>query len=123
HDKLYLVVSDTRLQSLQQINETVLRSGSNGVVMLDDVALVQNSTAPQYTRVTADGHDAVLLNIYQQPGGNTVQIAHDITVKLQEQAHILPPGVRIANWYDQSQLIRAAEASVRDAIAIGVGLA
>jgi multidrug efflux pump subunit AcrB len=123
HDKLYLVLSDTRLQNLQHITETVLRSGPNGVVRLDDVALVQNSTAPQYTRVTADGHDAVLLNIYQQPGGNTVQIAHDITAMLQQQAHTLPPGVRLANWYDQSHLILASEASVRDAIAIGVGLA
>jgi multidrug efflux pump subunit AcrB len=123
HNKLYLVVSDTRVQGLQQLNQTILRSGPNGVVRLDDVALVQNDTAPQYTRVTADGHDAVLVSIYQQPGGNTVQIAHDIAATLQEQAHTLPQGVRMVNWYDQSQLILAAEASVRDAIAIGVGLA
>ena len=25
--------------------------------------------------MTADGRDAVLVNVYQQPGGNTVQIA------------------------------------------------
>jgi len=123
HDKFYLVVSDTRVQGLQQLNQTILRSGPHGVVRLDDVALVQNDTAPQYTRVTADGHDAVLVSIYQQPGGNTVQIAHDIAATLQAQAHTLPQGVRMVNWYDQSQLILAAEASVRDAIAIGVGLA
>ena len=123
HDKLYLVVSDTRFQNRQQIDETVLRAGPNGVVTLDDIAVVQDSAEPQYTRVTADGHDAVLLNIYQQPGGNTVEIANDIKSTLQDQAHNLPPGVRIANWYDQSHLILASEASVRDAIAIGVGLA
>jgi len=123
HDKLYLVVSDTRFQNRQQIDETVLRAGPNGVVTLDDIAVVQDSAEPQYTRVTADGHDAVLLNIYQQPGGNTVEIANDIKSTLQDQAHNLPPGVRIANWYDQSHLILASGASVRDAIAIGVGLA
>jgi multidrug efflux pump subunit AcrB len=31
--------------------------------------------------------------------------------------------VKLANWYDQSQLVTAAETSVRDAILIGIGLA
>ena len=123
HDKLYLIVSDTRLKDVEQIQQTILRSGPNGVVRLDDVASVRKDTVPQYQRVTADGHDAVLLNIYQQPGGNTVQIARDIKAKLDAERKNLPPGIHIANWYDQSELILASEASVRDAILIGVGLA
>ncbi len=123
HDKLYLIVSDTRFQNLNHIKQTILRSGANGVVKLDDVATVQDSTQPQFVRVTADGHDAVLMNIYQQPGGNTVQIAKDIKAKLEEAKRTLPSGVRVANWYDQSDLIVASERSVRDAIAIGVALA
>ncbi len=35
----------------------------------------------------------------------------------------LPSGVRIANWYDQSELITDAARSVRDAISIGIVLA
>ncbi|HZL36554.1 MAG TPA: efflux RND transporter permease subunit [Tepidisphaeraceae bacterium] len=123
HDKLYLVVSDTRFKGLEQINKTVLRSGAQGVVTLEDVAMVRHDTEPQFIRVTADGHDAVLMNIYQQPGSNTVQIARDIKAKLQEERKNLPPGVKVANWYDQSDLILASESSVRDAIAIGIGLA
>lgn len=123
HDKLYLVVSDTRFQDLSQISQTVMRSGPNGVVRLGDVASVRDDTEPQYVRVTADAHDAVLLNVYQQPGGNTVQIAKDIKAKLDEEKRNLPSGIRIANWYDQSDLILASEGSVRDAIAIGIVLA
>ena len=123
HDKLYLVVSDTRLQDLNHIRQTILRSGPNGVVKLADVALVRDDTEPQYVRVTADVHDAVLVNIYQQPGGNTVQIAKNIKAKLEEQKRNLPSGIHIANWYDQSDLILASESSVRDAIGIGVVLA
>ena len=47
HYKLYLVVSDTRLQSLEQIRQTVLKSGANGLVRLEDVADVSESTVPQ----------------------------------------------------------------------------
>src|SRR5438552_14921444 len=67
YDKLYLVISDTRFQKFEQIAHTVLRSTPDGVVLLDDVATVQHSSEPQWVRVTADGHDAVLFQFYQQP--------------------------------------------------------
>lgn len=127
HDKLYLVISDTRLKTLDQIKQTILRSGPDGVVRLDDVAAVRPDVEPQYTRVTADGHGAVLFNIFQQPGGNTVQIAKDIKAKLETLQKTLPElkdgSIKVANWYDQSGLILASESSVRDAIGIGIVLA
>jgi len=120
HYKLYLTISDTRFHDLNQIRDTILRSGENGLVRLDDIATVSRGTVPQWTRATADGHDAVLFQIYQQPGGNTVQIAREIKNKLAGFRPNLPKEIRIANWYDQSQLIVASANSVRDAIIIGV---
>ncbi len=120
HYKLYLVMSDTRLSGLDQILSTVMRSGPNGIVRLEEVATVQRDIVPQWQRVTADGHDSVLIQVYQQPGGNTVQIARDIKAKLGAFQPQLPEGVRISNWYDQSELIIASATSVRDAIIIGV---
>ncbi len=120
HYRLYLTVSDTRIHGLDQLRETILRSGKNGLVRLEDVATVSHGTVPQWTRTTADGHDAVLLQVYQQPGGNTVQIARDIKKKLAGFRSHLPKGIKIANWYDQSELILSSAASVRDAIIIGV---
>jgi CzcA family heavy metal efflux pump len=118
--KLYLIVSDTSFSSLDEIRQTVLRSGKNGLVRLEDIAAVTETTVPQWTRVTADGHDAVLFQVYQQPGGNTVKIARDIKNLLAGFRSHLPPGIKVANWYDQSQLILASAGSVRDAILIGV---
>jgi len=123
HYKLYLLLSDTRIRSLKTIGETVLRSGTDGLVRLEDIARVYATTAPQWLRVTADGHDAVLVQVYQQPGGDTVQIVDAVKQRLKTYRDKLPRGVHIANWYDQSQLITASARSVRDAITIGVGLA
>lgn len=120
HYKLYLVMSDTRLAGLEQVRRTVLRTGPNGMVRLEEVATVQRDIVPQWQRVTADGHDAVLIQVYQQPGGNTVQIARDAKARLAAFQRDLPKGVRICNWYDQSELIIASTTSVRDAIIIGV---
>src|SRR5947209_12278147 len=123
YDKLYLVVSDTRFKKFEQIEHTVLRSTPDGVVLLDDVATVEHSSEPQWVRVTADGHDAVLFQVYQQPSGNTVEIAHGIKAKLREIRKQIPDEVKVADWYDQSDLIIASEHSTRDAILIGMVLA
>ncbi|MDA8241518.1 MAG: efflux RND transporter permease subunit [Nitrospiraceae bacterium] len=123
HYKLYLVMSDTRFSGLDQVRNTVLRSGKDGPVLLEDIAAVSRDRAPQWTRVTADGHDAVLLNVYQQPGGNTVRIARELKAKLAAFKSRIPAGVKIANWYDQSRLIISSASNVRDAILIGVALA
>jgi CzcA family heavy metal efflux pump len=119
HYKLYLAMSDTRLKTLNNIRQAVLSNGPNGIVRIEDVATVQPDTVPQWLKVTADGRDAVLVNVYQQPGGNTVQIAKDIKAKLAHFQPQIPNGVKISNWYDQSELILASAGSVRDAIIIG----
>ncbi|MBU6514238.1 MAG: efflux RND transporter permease subunit, partial [Betaproteobacteria bacterium] len=119
--KLLLALADSRLHDARQIGELVVRATPAGVVRLRDVARVSRGTVPQWTTVTADGKPAVLLNIYQQPGGNSVQIARDVRRLL--AATRLPAGVHLANWYDQSQLVIDSALSVRDAILIGVVLA
>src|SRR5437773_890045 len=123
YDKLYLVVSDTRFKKFDEIEHTVLRSNPDGVVLLDDVATIEHSAEPQWVRVTANGHDAVLFQVYQQPSGNTVEIARGIKAKLREIRKQIPEGVKIADWYDKSDLILASEHSTRDAILIGLVLA
>ncbi|HEY4038195.1 MAG TPA: efflux RND transporter permease subunit [Burkholderiaceae bacterium] len=123
HYKLYLVIANNSLNDIGQLQRTVVRSGSDGAVTVADVATVERSTVPQWVRVTADGKDAILFNVYQQPGGNSVQIARQVKQRLEAVRSQLPPGVALANWYDQSELVTASAGSVRDAILIGIGLA
>jgi CzcA family heavy metal efflux pump len=123
HDKLYLALVDNRLGGAVDIGRVVLQRTATGLVRVSDLGSVTLGSVPQWTRVTADGHDAVILQIFQQPNGNTVQIARDVRAKLQAFAPSLPRGLKIANWYDQSELIVAAAGSVRDAVLIGICLA
>lgn len=122
-DRLYLALSDTRLRSIDDIGHIVLRSGAGGVVTLDDVATVQLGTMPQWTRVNAQGQDAVLVNIKQQRGANTVAIDKDVKQRLADLQKTLPRDIVITPYYDQSELILASASSVRDAILIGAALA
>jgi CzcA family heavy metal efflux pump len=121
--KLYLVISDDALRDIEDLRHVAVRTGADGVTTVGDVATVELANVPLWTRVTANGQDAILFNIYEQPGGNSVQIARAVRARLDEFRSKLPPGVTLANWYDQSELVTASAASVRDAIMVGTVLA
>ena len=121
HDKLYLVVSNSDLRQLRDLQQVVVRSDSTGIVRLGDVAEVRDGVLPQWIRVSEDGEPAVLFNVFEQPDGNAVQIATEVRARL--AALKLPADVQLRNWYDQSQLVVQSAASVRDAVLIGLLLA
>ncbi|MFA5731743.1 efflux RND transporter permease subunit [Acidithiobacillus sp.] len=123
HYRLYQILSESPLKNARDIGQTILKTGADGVVDLSDVAQIRPGTVPQWTTVTANGKPAVLVNIKQQIGANTVAIDHAIRTLLRRDAGSIPAGVKISTWYDQSQLITAAASSVRDAIFIGAALA
>ena len=100
--RLYLVLSDSRLQNQDDIGKTILRSGKDGIVELEDVGAVKLGQAPEWTRVNADGKDAVLLNIMQQRGANTVAMAAAVRDRLAALQTSLPPDITIRPYYDQS---------------------
>ena len=121
--KLLLVLTDSRLKDPRDIEAVVVKVTGGGVVRVRDVAQVVAAPAPQWTRVTADACDAVLVQVYQQPGGNTVQISNDVRAAFHKLKGQAPSDVRIKAWYDQSDLILESATSLRNAIIIGVILA
>ncbi|WP_347556951.1 efflux RND transporter permease subunit [Robbsia sp. KACC 23696] len=123
HDKLLLVVANHPVDSIDALKKVVLRSARGGMVHLGDIADVSNGVVPEWIRVNANGKPAVLLNVYQQPGANSVAIAKQIRIQLQAFQATLPASTHLSNWYDQSDLVVASASSVRDAILIGVVLA
>ncbi|HWZ11610.1 MAG TPA: efflux RND transporter permease subunit, partial [Acidobacteriaceae bacterium] len=92
-------------------------------IRIGDVADVVQAEAPQYTLVTANGKNAVLLNIGRQPSGNTVAVADEVAAEVDQLRKTLPSAVKLESFYDQSQLVRESIKSVRDAILIGLVLA
>ena len=119
--KLYLVMADHSITRIDKIGDVVVRSDPAGIVRVRDVASVRNGVVPEWIRVVEDGKPAVLFNVYEQPNGNAVRIAADVRAKLAQFK--LPPGVRMVNWYDQSELVTQSAGSVRDAVLIGLVLA
>ncbi|HXQ10507.1 MAG TPA: efflux RND transporter permease subunit [Caulobacteraceae bacterium] len=121
--KLLLVLTESRLTEPRQIADVVVKTVGGTVVRVGDVATVTAQPAPQWIRVSADGRDAVLVNVYQQPGGNTVRIAREVRAAFARVRGQGPADMQVRAWYDQSDLILDSAAALTNAIIIGVVLA
>lgn len=122
--RLYLALVEDRVSSEADIAAVPVKSGtaaSAGVVTVGEVATVRRASAPTWTKVTSDGTDAVLVNVRQTPTADAVALVKQLDERLKGAA--LPSGVRVAFFYDQSELVTGAATSVRDAILLGALLA
>ena len=130
--QIYLSLVNGLYKSLDDIKNTVISfskgsrpsSGQAGVpIKISDVASVEPSEKIEYIRVTADGKQAVLINIIRQPDGNTVVIDRQVREALRQLSSVIPPGVKVKYFYDQGDFISSSIGSARDSIAIGILLA
>jgi multidrug efflux pump subunit AcrB len=121
--KLYLVLADNHPIDAAAIGAIVVATSPTGLVRVRDVATVSTGSVPQWIRATADGHDAVLVQVFQQRDAATTAIVHDVEQRLQQFKSRLPKDLAIAEWYNQADLITASAGSVRDALLLGVVMA
>ena len=107
-----------------EIANIVIKTAPNGTpVTIGDVAAVSPSVMPVYTVVTANTRPAVLLNVFRQPDGNTVEVANAVRNEIAQIRKTLPKSIQLQPFYDQSEIVTDSIKSVRDAILIGLILA
>jgi CzcA family heavy metal efflux pump len=122
--QLILGLVGAQVHDADQLRQLVVKTTAAGApVRIADVATVDPATMPVYTTVTANGKNAVLIDIARQPASNTVAVADGVAAEVKQLRNALPPGVKLEPFYDQSQLVRDSISSVRDAILIGLILA
>jgi CzcA family heavy metal efflux pump len=117
---LYLTTVDGRAHSPEDIGNVVIAVRAGHPICIRDVARVERGPAPAFTVVTAQGRNAVLLNVQSQPDGSTMDIAKELQAKLQQLRQELPPDMHLGFFYDQSQFVRDSVGSVWDAIIFGL---
>ena len=117
---LYLTVVDGRVHDIDEIENVTVAVVDGRPWRLRDFARVERAQEPVFNVVTAEGVNAVLLNIRSQPDGSTLDIADGLKTEIRALQRDLPPDMKLAFFYDQSLLVRASVQSVWEAILFGL---
>jgi len=117
---LYLSVVDGRVHSISDIENFTASVTGGHPVRIRDFARVVRGPEPVFNIVTAEGQEAVLLMVFSQPDGSTLDIAKGLAAELKVLKTELPPDMKLTFFYDQSLLVRASVKSVWEAIIFGL---
>ncbi len=120
---LYLSVTDATVHDIDEIKSMVVRNDGKRAILLSDIGRVAVHEATEYTRINANGRDAVLIAVIKQPNANLLTVADSVKSKVAQLPQLLPAGVHIRPYYDQSAFVKDSVKSVTDSLWIGLALA
>ena len=121
--RLYLTVTNEGLYSKSDIENVVVKNDGKRIIKLKDIADVEVQEKVEYTKINANGKQAVLINILKQPNANLIEVSDNILSKVKELEKILPKDVTIKPFYVQADFVNDSIRSVNDSLWIGLLLA
>jgi len=120
---LYLTITDASVTTKSDLEDVVLSNNGHRVIQIKDIAKVSVQEGVEYTKINANGHDAVLISVVKQPEANLITLTQDMEKKIKQLPNILPAGVSVKPYYIQADFVNDSVKSVTDSLWIGLGLA
>ena len=123
YKRLYLTITDAGLYNKSDIENVVIKNTGKRIISLKDIATIEIRERVEYTRINANGKQALLIAVLKQPTTNLINLNENINTKRTELEHILPKGVKMIPYYNQSDFVSDAIRSVNDSLWLGLFLA
>jgi CzcA family heavy metal efflux pump len=123
YNRLYLTVTDATLKNIEEIKNLVIFDNGIRKVKFSDVANVVVAEQNDYIRIKADGKNVPLIAVVKQPQSNLIDVATGVETKVAELNKILPKGVVLKPYYNQSEFVKSSIRSIIDVLWIGLALA
>jgi CzcA family heavy metal efflux pump len=123
YHRLYLSLTDSRIKTIEELKNVVIRNDGHRVILLSDIAGIDLEEQQEFIRINANGHDAVIIDLVKQKGVNLIDFANEVKLKAKEIQQQLPQGVYLKPYYDQSVFVSNSINSVLECIYEGLILA
>lgn len=118
----YSIFTNSQFPAADEINHLPLKSVGNGQLLVSDVGQAKDASAIQVNVVRVDGQHSVYLPIMKQGGGsNTISIVNGVRDRVKHLLDV-PPSLKAAVVFDQSQFVKTAIANLGSEGGIGLVL-
>ncbi len=105
HYRMYLTLLDTRVQDIEQLNNTVIKNIDGRIIKIKDIAEIKLEEQQEFVKINANGNNAVIVDLIKQPGINLTDFATSVEQKAQEIRKLLPKGYSLKPYYNQSAFV------------------
>ncbi len=118
-DREYLIRGIGKVQSIEDLEDSVVAVNNNIPVYLKDIARIKLGAAFKRSYGSVDGKNAVIVAVSKQPGVNTLEINEKIQATLKDIKKSLPQDVEMTETYNQSDFINTSIRNIISAIVEG----
>lgn len=123
YNRLYLTVTDATIRNIDQLKNLVLSNNAARRVKVSDIATVEIAEQTEYVKIKADGNDVPLVAVLKQPDANLIEVSDAVSAQVEELGKLLPEGVTLEPYYNQSEFVHDSIRSIIDVLWIGLLLA
>ncbi len=117
---LYFIRGEGLLQSLADIQNTLVTRKSGMPVLIKDIAQVRFGHAPRYGAMTRNGEGETVGGVVlMAKGENSVRVIKDVKQRMIQVEHSLPDGVHVDFFVDRSKLISSTIGTVEHNLLMG----
>ena len=121
--RMYLTLTDAGIYSKTDLENLVVKNDGKRVIMLKDIATVEVKEKIEYTKINANGKQALLVAVLKQSNTNLVELSEKINEKKKLLDRLLPKDVKLKFYYNQANFVGDAIKSVSDCLWFGLFLA
>lgn len=121
--RLYLTVTDATIKNKTELENLVIFNNAQRSVKVSDIASVEIAEQTEYIKIKANGKNVPLISVIKQPNSNLIDVTTQVSEKVKELNSLLPKGVKMIPYYNQSDFVNDSIKSIIDVLWIGLLLA
>ena len=120
-DEELIVRSLGLVESLEDIENTVISARQGSPVYIKDIATVEFGKAFRRGVASLNGQKEIITgSVYKLHGVNSLEVIDRLKKRIAEINNTLPQGVKVVPFYDQSNLVKNSISTVRNALTLGL---
>ena len=111
-----------RLNTEEDFNNVIIRSGDSGIVRLNNVGEAVLGPENEESQLKESGVPMIALALIPQPGSNYVAISNEFYKRLEQIKKDVPPDIKLNIALDQTRFIKKSLEEVEETLLIAFGL-
>ncbi len=119
----YTINTLGRLSNPEQFGNIIVKQAENGrITRIKDVARVEMQSKEYGYDTRLNGQENAIMQIYQLPGANAIELARQIRAKMEDLKKSFPPDLEYQIPFDTTIFVEEAIAEVEETLWIAIGL-
>jgi CzcA family heavy metal efflux pump len=115
----YAVRGVGNVRNIEDLKNIVIKKINGIPIFLKDVACIKKGYLPQRYTVYINGKPGIALSIFKNKNMSTLKVAKAVSERLGKIIKLIPNGVHITKYYDQSEIIQEAISNLKRDILAG----